>query len=330
MHEIILNKNHSFAIECGQTILEAARNANISWPYSCKNGRCNMCKCQVINGTTMVNYPEVGLTADEKNKGWILGCARTASTNLILKINGFQNKQFPSIKQLPCKINSIEKVSPDIIKATLRFPKSTSFDFFPGQYVEVIGNSGIRRSYSIANSNFSTNILELHIKYIKGGAMSEYWFKTAMINDLLRIEGPMGTFSFNNNNPAQNLIFLATGTGIAPVKSILESIPNLNKQNRPENITLLWGNRLISDIYLNIDSLPNLNDFNLVLSQPDYNWTGAVGYIQDILMQMNISFENTEIYACGSPLMINDTKNKLINLGYSINRFYSDAFVSSI
>jgi CDP-4-dehydro-6-deoxyglucose reductase len=83
-------------------------------------------------------------------------------------------------------------------------------------------------------------------------------------------------------------------------------------------------------MYLNIDSLPNLNDFNPVLSQPDYNWTGAVGYVQDILMQMNISFENTEIYACGSPLMINDTKNKLINLGFSINRFYSDAFVSSI
>ncbi len=328
MYTSILNEKYIFSIKEGQTILAAAQEANIFWPHSCKNGRCNNCKCRIMGGTSSLVFQELGLSLDEKNDGWILGCARSAKSNLILTIDDFQNKKLPRSKLTPCKINSLELLSPSTLKVSLRFPKTTQFDFIPGQYVEIIGHYGIKRCYSIANSNFMDNIIELHIRYINNGIMSDYWFNSAKVNDLLRIEGPMGTFGLNSNHDG-GLIFLATGTGIAPIKSILESISFLPENNRPKFISVYWGNRTITDMYFDIFSLPNVDLFIPVLSRPNTPWEGAIGYVQDEVIRRKISFKNTEVYACGSPLMINNAKEKFINAGLPISKFYSDAFYSS-
>ena len=328
MNEITLNHSHKFFIKADQTILDAALKSNISWPHSCENGRCNSCKCKIVSGTTIAIYPESNLTSEEKKDGWILACLRKVNSNVTLTIPSFENKNLPAPKILPCKITIIEYLSPNIIKIILRFPKNTSFEFLPGQFVNIISPANIKRSYSIVNSDFSSSLLEFHIRKFKNGIMSNYWFNDAKINDLLRIEGPKGTFGLQPNTN-KNLIFLATGTGIAPIKSILSSVSSLKKIHRPKSIWIFWGNRYIDDIYFNLQELPNVDLHISVLSKPNSDWHGATGHVQDVLFGIKTSFDDCEVYACGSPQMIKDAKFMLIQYGLPEKCFFSDAFFST-
>jgi CDP-4-dehydro-6-deoxyglucose reductase len=209
----------------------------------------------------------------------------------------------------------------------LRLPPRSEFSFVPGQYVDMIGPNGIRRSYSLA-SGLSDGLLELHIRAVEDGAMSEYWFQQARVNDLLYLNGPLGTF-FLRDVCNVDLVFLATGTGIAPVKAILESLAIVPIGRRPRTVTVLWGGRVLSDLYFNVSSIPS--DFNYVpvLSRADAVWTGARGYVQEHLLTMFPDLSKVVVYACGSVCMIRSAKKMLTNNGLPGSRFYSDAFVCS-
>ena len=158
--------------------------------------------------------------------------------------------------------------------------------------------------------------------------MSQYWFMQAKVNDLLRLNGPLGTF-FLRDVANTNLIFLATGTGIAPIKAILESMDNFHHDMYPKSVTILWGGRTSQDLYLDVAQLFNKYTYIPVQSRPDQNWTGAKGYIQDVLLWKNPNLVNFAVYACGSDAMIHSAKARLIEAGLPPQKFYSDAFVSS-
>ena len=219
-------------------------------------------------------------------------------------------------------------MAPDVVRVLLRLPPTTEFSFIPGQYVDVIGPAGIRRSYSLANASFADKSLELHIRAVEGGVMSDYWFNQAKSNDLLRLNGPLGTF-FLRNSAGIDLIFLATGTGIAPVKAILESIPGLPAEQHPKSVTVLWGARVPSDLYLDVASIPGAQRFVPVLSRAGDDWVGVRGHIQDVLLSEDPDLGNAVVYACGSDAMIHGAKNALVRAGLPSQRFYSDAFVCS-
>ena len=155
--------------------------------------------------------------------------------------------------------------------------------------------------------------------------MSNYWFNQAKENDLLRIQGPLGTFFFRDKRH-KTIIFLATGTGIAPVKSILEKIDSLKIVDK--EILLFWGARDSQSLFC--DSLPFLgNNFHKVVSRPDENWRGEIGYVQDALLSIKTDFSDSVVYACGSNQMILSSKKLLMKNNLEENNFYSDAFVSS-
>lgn len=325
---ITLSSGATFQASIGSSILSAAFQANISFPYSCNTGRCSTCKCKVISGKTTALHPETGLTDEEVNEGWVLSCVRTAESDLVLEVDDLGGVQLPVAKTHPCRINAINHLAPDVVQVSLRLPPTAAFEFIPGQYVAVIGPNGIRRSYSLASSSFEDRVLELHIRAVEGGEMSRYWFKEAKVNDLLRINGPLGTF-FLRETADMDLFFLATGTGIAPVKSMLESIIRLPLEKKPRSVSVLWGGRKPHDFYINVLDIPGEYTYIPVLSRLDESWTGAKGYIQNVLIDLHPQWKTAAVYACGSDAMIRSAKKSLVDAGLPENRFYSDAFVSS-
>lgn len=325
---ITLTAGPSFQAKDGLSILGAAALAGVRLPYSCKNGRCCTCKCKVKDGLTEALSPELGLSEEQRNEGWILSCVRTAKSDIVLEADDFGRFDLPEVKTWPCRISQINFLTPDVAQVFLRLPPSVEFKFIPGQYIDVIGRNGIRRSYSLANSSFTNKLLELHIRLVEGGVLSNYWFNSAKVNDLLHLSGPLGTF-FLRETAGLDLIFLATGTGIAPVKSIVGSLVDLPNNKTPRSLTVLWGGRQRSDLYFDFSAISDEQAYIPVLSRSDESWRGATGYVQDVLISMSPEWGGVAVYACGSYEMIQSSQRVLVAAGLSPDRFFSDAFVSS-
>jgi CDP-4-dehydro-6-deoxyglucose reductase len=328
MLKILTTYGKAFSQSAGQTLLDAAAKSAIGLPYSCKTGRCCTCKCKVISGQSFATVDELGLTSEEKAQGFILSCVRSALTDMLIDVEDLGDRVIPEIKMLPSRISSLERLAPDVLNVKLRFPPNTSFFFLVGQYVDVIGPSGIRRSYSVANAPASDNQLEFHIRAVQSGAMSKYWFDQAKVNDLLRINGPFGSF-FIRPLTGLHLVFLATGTGIAPVKAMLEQLVTAPLDNQPLSATLYWGGRETQDLYADPSQWNPSLRYVPVLSRAFDDWTGARGYVQHSLLSDKPYLANTVVYACGSDAMILSAKAELTQAGLPTNRFYSDAFVPS-
>jgi CDP-4-dehydro-6-deoxyglucose reductase len=328
MPKVTLDSGASFDAGPGVTILDAATAAGITLPYSCRTGRCSTCKCRVVAGTTTVLLAESGLDPADLQQGWILGCARAAETDLVLEVEDLAGLALPAARTLPCRISSIDRPAPDVARIRLRLPPHTDFQFLPGQYIDVIGHGGLRRSYSLASADPAERGLELHVRAVEGGAMSAFWFNQAKINDLLRIHGPRGTF-FLRDVANRNLIFLATGTGIAPVKAMLEALARLAPGSGPASATVLWGGRAPGDLYLDTARTQAIHRYIPVLSRADDAWTGARGHVQDVLLKESAALGNAVVYACGSDAMIRDARHALVRAGLPDRRFHSDAFVCS-
>ena len=328
MPTVTLQAGETFPADLGASVLDAALAAGHALPYSCRTGRCSTCKCRVIEGETLALSDESGLTPDEQAAGWILSCVRTAVSDLLLEAETLNGLTLPAPRTVPCRIASRERMAPDVLRILLRLPPAGTFEFRPGQYIEVIGPGGVRRSYSLASAGLQGASLELHVREVSSGVMSDYWFRHARDNDLLRLHGPLGTFVLRDV-ASIDLILLATGTGIAPVKAILESLPALHTEEAPRSVTVLWGGRIQTDHYLDIAALPGTQHFIPVLSRADEGWTGARGHVQDVLLALQPDLRNAAVYACGSDAMIHDARNALLRAGLPAGRFHSDAFVCS-
>lgn len=271
---------------------------------------------------------EIGLNQAERNAGWILACARSATSDVQLDAEDLGGIKVPPPKTFPCRIQSLERLNADILRVTLRLPPNQKFDYHPGQYIDVIGKDGLRRSYSVANAPASDKSIELHIRQISNGAMSRYWFEEARINDLLRFNGPLGTF-FLRDVAGLDLILLATGTGIAPIKAILEGLAAGPLERLPHSISVYWGGRVLQDLYWNPEEFGLALRFVPVLSRCDSSWTGARGHVQQAVLQSGPMLDQAVVYACGSLEMIDSARAQLVAAGLNGRRFYCDAFVSS-
>jgi CDP-4-dehydro-6-deoxyglucose reductase len=328
MARVTLLSGKSFECSSDTSILDAATFAGIALDYSCKTGQCSSCKCRVLSGSTRALTAETGLTQAEKDDGWVLSCARSIESDCLLEIDQISDITIPSAKTWPCRINHLERFTSDVIRVLLRLAPNADFQFIPGQYVNIIGPRGVRRSYSLANANFDDKLLELHIRAVKNGVMSDYWFNHAKQNDLLRLNGPLGTF-FLRGVAGINLYFLATGTGIAPIKAMLESIEIMDSSQKPNSVTVLWGGRQAQDLYIDITKLSEGHAYIPVHSRPIRSSPTNKRYVQDVLIESRPDLRNAAVYACGSPAMIASAKHQLLQAGLPPKCFYSDAFLSS-
>jgi CDP-4-dehydro-6-deoxyglucose reductase len=311
-----------------RSILDAAYASGVQLPYSCRNGRCSSCRCKVIRGESTALHEELGLTSEERSAGWILSCVRRASSDLLIQTQEVSGLSLATPKVFPCRIQALELLALDVMKVTLRLPPNSDFSFIPGQYIEIIGTDGVRRSYSLANADLDTKVIELHIRAINSGVMSQYWFERAKPNDLLRLNGPLGTFILRNTQ-GLDLALLATGTGIAPIKAMLKGLAERCSAKRPQTITVYWGGRTAQDLYWNVQSIQAGQRYVPVLSRAGHDWGGARGHVQDAFLANQPELSKTLVYACGSEAMIENARTTLLKAGLSETRFFSDAFVSS-
>ena len=327
MISIVTTSGMSFPQLEQETILNAAEKSGVVLAYSCRTGRCSTCKCKVISGDTVPLVDEVGLTQKEKDSGWILSCARSATSNLEIEIDDLGDVILPKPALFPCRISSINRVSKHVVQVGLRLPPASRFNILPGQYVDIIGPLGMRRSYSVSN-HVNDNILEFHIGEVDNGSLSCYWFGEAKINDLLRLNGPLGTF-FLRSIRAQDVVFLATGTGIAPIKAMIESITLLAPEEHPHSLTVFWGGRTFDDLYFDPSVDCTLLRYVPVLSRSTIDWEGQKGHVQDDFLNEHPDLSNCVIYACGSEKMIRSSCEILVKAGLPEKKFFSDAFLPS-
>ncbi len=328
MFNIHLPSGKQFRSDPEEPLIDAAARQGVVLPYSCRTGRCSTCKCRVLKGETKALAAETGLSAAEQSDGWILGCVRSAQTDLILDLEDLGDIKLPPPRTIPCRIQSLTRLSPEVMQVRLRLPPASPLNFLPGQYVDVIGPNSLRRAYSIACAPQADQSIELHIRRVEDGQMSQYWFDQARPNDLLRLHGPLGTF-FLRPAADKHLICLATGTGMAPVKAMLEGLATSPPSDPPESIHVYWGARAQADFYWDPGSLKSPLRFVPVLSRADTDWSGRRGWVTDALMADNLDLERSMVYACGSEAMIHTARARLMDAGLPPGRFFSDAFVAS-
>lgn len=329
MFQILLKNGKSFHCDSNTTIFEAAKQNGIILEHSCLSARCRSCIMLIESGTTKDKIDDLVLSADEKSNRWTLSCNALPTSDVMLDVEDLGEITIYEKKIVPAKIQSIHKLNDSVIEISLRLPPNSNFAYNSGQYVNII-RGHIKRSYSIANSHKENGLITFFIKNYENGLMSNYWFEEAKINDLLRIEGPVGSF-FLRDSEVENIIFIATGTGLAPIKAILESISESERKLSNKNIWVFAGARYENDIFwqphefngiLNLKYIP-------VLSKASEDWKGEKGYVQDIVIKQNIPLANAQVYACGLNTMIEAAKKTLVENGLNKRQFFSDAFVAT-
>ena len=308
----------------GDNILEIARNNEISISHSCLSGRCSECKVKVISGDFEMPSTQEGLSDEEIREGYCLSCITRPLSDIELEDVSFIEGVLPMIKTIPAKISNLEFISGEVVRLTLRIPPNKSFEFLAGQYVD-LSIKGIKRSYSIVSTPSDSKI-EFLIKNYSGGQFSNYLFNEAKVNDLLRIEGPKGTYIFPNDLP-QNLLFISTGTGIAPNLSLIKSGLKEGRIQKRQ-ITLIHGQRTSNEHIFSIeDTLKGIEIIKCTSREHKEGFTR--GYVQEAVKELDLNIGETMVFACGNPQMIKDLKMEMIALGLEKRNFKSDVFVPS-
>eukprot|EP01030_Chromulinospumella_sphaerica_P022581 gene22581-22567_t len=238
---------HQFSCEDDETILAAAVRAGIGLPYGCKNGACSSCKGKVVSGTVSHKaYQERALPAEEAAAGMALFCCATAHSDLVIEAREVAGSEDYPLRKMPSRVATLEKVAPDVVVMTLQLPANETLKFRAGQYIEFLLRDGKRRSYSLATAPDQNQPLSLHIRHMPGGVFTDQVFSTMKERDILRFEGPLGTF-FVREDSDKPMVLLASGTGFAPIKAIVE---HLQAQGSQRAMTLYWGGRRPQDLYM--------------------------------------------------------------------------------
>lgn len=340
-YQILLRPSgHIFSAEPTETILEAALRQGLSLPYGCRNGACGTCKGKIIQGHVDYGcYDEAMLTELEKQQGMALFCRAMPQSDLEIESREIVTIKDIKMRTLPCRVQKLDHVAPDVMIIYLKLPTNERLQFLPGQYIDILMKDGQRRSFSLANAPQNDNFLQLHARNYNGGVFSQYVFSQMREKDILRIEGPLGTFRLREApEKSTTIIFLAGGTGFAPVKSMLEHIlQNESSLFRQCGILFYWGARARADLYL--DELPRKwamenKNFNYVpvLSEPapTDTWSGRTGLVHQAVMEDLTDLSNCQVYACGAPAMISAAYDDFTQAhGLKVENFFSDAFTPS-
>jgi CDP-4-dehydro-6-deoxyglucose reductase len=329
----VLPSGHQFNCEPDETVLAAAIRAGVGLPYGCKNGACSSCKGKIVSGTVEHRaHQQRALPPEEEAKGVSLFCCALPQADLVIEAREVAgSNEFP-IRKMPARVSTIEKVAPDVVVLTLQLPASERLQYRAGQYIEFLLKDGKRRSYSMASAPLEGQPVSLHIRHLPGGLFTEQVFGTMKERDILRFEGPLGTF-FLREDSDKPMVLLASGTGFAPLKAIVEQMIDLKSQ-RP--MTLYWGGRRPQDLYMDAlcrqwaAELPNFRYVPVVSNaQPDDQWTGRSGFVHQAVMEDLPDMSAYQVYACGAPVMVESAKRDFSALcKLPEEEFYADSFTT--
>ncbi|MCB5195683.1 CDP-6-deoxy-delta-3,4-glucoseen reductase [Deefgea salmonis] len=318
----------------GETLLDAAMREGFNMPYGCKNGSCGACKGKVLSGEVVhAQHSETALSLAEQAQGYALFCCATpVSEQVSIECREVSATKDIQIKTLPTRIERIEKVSPDVAILTLKLPSTEKLTYLAGQYIDIHTKTGKKRSFSIANPPHQEGFLQLHIRHIDGGEFSDYVWNTMKEREIFRFTGPLGSF-FLREDSDKPILFLATGTGFAPIKGMIEHALANHTQRE---MVLYWGCRTLADLYMpELPSqwqqlYPNFT-FIPVLSnpKPEDQWQGRTGFLHEVVLADFASLAHYQVYACGSPMMVEAAYTGCLSHQLPSDAFFSDAFFTS-
>ncbi len=323
--------NTSFVANADETILDAALRDNRIYPYGCRSGVCGACKSNLVSGQVDYGeYEDFALTDDEKDQGKVLLCQAIPLEDVVIDVEEIMTGTNIQIKMLPCRVGKIERLAEDVIQLFLTLPKTQEFNYIAGQYLDIILKDGQRRSFSIANlpEQAAEQGLELHIRYVSDGHFTPRVFDSMKERDLLRFEGPFGTY-FLQSDADKPIIMIAGGTGFSPIKGLFQ---HAVKENPNQDIHLFWGARDKQDLYMDdevqkwLKIYPNLK-YTPVLSDSKVDeWQGDKGFVHEIVCATYDNVEKYDVYASGPPIMIDAVRDSLSERGLNLERFYFDSF----
>ncbi|MBY0570385.1 MAG: CDP-6-deoxy-delta-3,4-glucoseen reductase [Burkholderiaceae bacterium] len=322
-----------FSCDADETVLSAALRAGVILPYGCKNGACGSCKGKVTDGTIVHgNHQQRALTEDEAAQGMSLFCCAKPQSDLTIEARELvANDEYP-VKKMPTRIAKLEKLSDDVMLLALQLPANEKLNYRAGQYIEFLLRDGKRRSYSMANAPHDAEHITLHIRHMPGGLFTDQVFSTLKERDILRFEGPQGTFYLREDSD-KPIILLASGTGFAPIKALVEQLIH-TKSTRP--VTLYWGGRRPADLYMDKlcqDWAAQLPSFRYVPvisdAQAEDQWQGRTGFVHQAVMTDHTDLSGYQVYACGAPVMVDSAKRDFVaQCQLPADEFYADSFTS--
>jgi CDP-4-dehydro-6-deoxyglucose reductase len=326
---LIQPSGHSFPIETNETLLDAAARHGFNLPYGCRNGACGVCKGKVLAGTVDHGQHVAGaLTASEMAAGQTLFCCARATSDLVIESKEIGAVSQIPVRMLPSRVERMEKLAPDVMALWLKLPANEQLQFFAGQYIDILTKEGKPRSFSLANAPHEGELLELHIRNIAGGSFTQFVFNELRPRDILRFKGPLGTF-FLREDGDRPIIFVASGTGFAPIKAIIEHALYIDLK-RPMHF--YWGARTLADLYLleraqawearGIRFTPVLSD-----ALPEDRWSGRSGFVHKAVMDDYPDLAGHQVYACGAPVVVEAAHRDFTSQrGLPEDQFFSDAF----
>jgi len=318
---------HQFYVESNETVLDAALRQGINLRYGCRNGACGSCKGTLLAGDIHYDEEPMALTEDEQEQNQVLFCAAHVDSELVIEVEEVDLDSAIELKTLPCRVHEMNHLADDVMQIFIKLPASERLQFLPGQYIDILLEDGRHRSFSIANAPHNDEFLELHIRLVEGGLFTPKVFNSMQNKDLLRIEGPHGSFFFHEDSN-KDILLIAGGTGFAPLKGIIEHLLS-EKITRP--IVLYWGVRSEADLYMskqaekwaaqhsNITFVP-------VLSDAGENWSGRTGYVHEAVLADFDDLSIFDIYTCGPPAMIKAAEQTFQEKGMNKNQFFYDSF----
>lgn len=328
---------HQFQAEPGQTVLDAALAAGIVLPYSCRTGACSTCKGKVVAGEVDAgNTPAQILSPEQLAEGYTLFCQARPRSDLVIESTEVRLASDIQIRKMPSRVQTLTPLAPDVMEIKLQLPASEQFRYYAGQYIELILKDGKRRSYSMAGAPHKGSPLELHIRHMPGGVFTDHVFGAGATQmkerEILRLEGPFGSF-FLREDSDKPIILLASGTGFAPVKAIVEHMAH-KEIRRP--VALYWGGRRPRDLYMSelarswADTLPDFRFIPVVSNALEEDgWTGRTGFVHEAVMQDLPDMSGYQVYACGAPPMVDAARREFSQqCGLPAEEFYADAFTS--
>ncbi len=319
---------HEFEVAEGESILTAALRQHFVLPYGCRNGACGTCKGRLLEGAVDYGvYQRKALSDEEKALGKALFCQAKPLGDVVIEARTIGAVKDIVVKTLPCRVQQLERVADDVIIVYLKLPANERLQFLAGQYLEFLLKDGSRRSFSMANAPHADELMQLHVRRVAGGNFTEHVFTKMKERDILRFEGPLGTF-FLREDSAKPIVFVASGTGFAPIKAIIETAL-FKGVTRP--MTLYWGGRRPKDLYMDALARSWPIKYVPVVSEalPEDAWHGRTGFVHRAVMEDFPDLSGRQVYACGVPIMVESARRDFIGeCRLPEDEFFADSFTT--
>jgi len=327
-HQVTLQPSgHVFTVADGATILDAALDAGVNLPYGCKNGACGACKGKVLAGDVDHGAAQESALPDaERAAGMALFCCAKPLADLTLEAREIDAARDIQVKSLPCRVQAMERAAADVMVIRLKLPANERMQFLAGQYIEFLLDEGKRRAFSLANAPHADDLLEIHVRRIPGGNFTEHVFTRMKARDILRIEGPLGSF-FLREDSDKPILLVAGGTGFAPIKGLVEHALHIGVKRPME---FYWGAKDRAGLYLNALAerwaAENGIRYVPVLSEPDAGWTGRTGLVHEAALADHPDLSGWQAYVCGAPAMCEAALKDFTARGLPKDEFFADVF----